>query len=72
MDTYEFNTDDVVFHIHLGRFGKVFGQSHWLNALNIKADDTHGYHFIWMKENIIKVNPDTPQNRLALQLKYAK
>lgn len=70
MEIQDFNTGDIVFHIYTGRFGKVARIGQFTNALTVKADNTDGYVCIWMIENVIKVDQDTPQNRLAIQLKY--
>jgi hypothetical protein len=56
------NYDKALLH---GNFTEVFEE--YLTLFNNKM--IHRYR-IWRTEQLIKVYPDTPQNRLKIQLKY--
>jgi hypothetical protein len=57
----------MVYHIKFKRFAKFKCMSS-PNLLEVVDENDH--HNVWIIRNVVEVNPDTPQNRLMIQLKY--
>jgi hypothetical protein len=59
---------DIVFNIHNKQFAEI---THVYNESVFAADYDLNVGHLWPNYTIVVVNPDTPQNRLKIQLKYA-
>lgn len=67
----EFKKGDIVFLKSLGKFAQIYADP--LNAECIRVNaigDPSGTYNISPRRNVIKVDPDTLENRLLIQLKY--
>jgi hypothetical protein len=81
VDIYDMNgvmlyDNDTVFNINLFKFGKVTGsRTRWSDMFRVEEEPpmrlAHRSTYWWSSNLTLKVDPDTPQNRLALQIKYA-
>jgi hypothetical protein len=59
---------DTVYHFPSGYFGKI----NFILQTYLDVDvDGEEHVTIWHRYNVVEVNPDTPQNRLTIQLKYS-
>lgn len=73
------NIGDLIYHKHLHTFGTItasgFNRKNvcvTFNTTDPESDVRNIETGIWICENIVKLDIDTPQNRLAIQLKYTK
>lgn len=74
-----FKIGDTVYHIHFKRFGKIDricydydGTTGGDRYFGVLAEyDKDRKHKTWLTRNLIIIDPDTPQNRLAIILKIS-